>query len=173
MHGPTCIFWAKPNSFLARSGEQAQAAMSDLAALLARGALTPETQVCIRPGCIVALYLYLFWCWSLTCTRLTYNACKHCPFSMGQMPTRTLSLCTTTHPLYTMIANIFGASVSEATMRPNPRSGWRAWTTGCRCRRRGSGTRGCARRAPRTPSGSARWAGLRRRCTTRRRTACR
>ena len=24
-------------------------------------------------------YLYLFWCWSLTCTLLTYNACKHCP----------------------------------------------------------------------------------------------
>jgi hypothetical protein len=26
-----------------------------------------------------AMYLYLFWCWSLTCTLLTYSACKHCP----------------------------------------------------------------------------------------------
>ena len=39
-----------------------------------------------------ALYLYLFWCWSLTCTLLTDNACKHCPCSMGQMPTRTCAL---------------------------------------------------------------------------------
>jgi hypothetical protein len=36
-----------------------------------------------------------------------------------------LSLCTTAHPLYTGIANIFGASIPEATMRPNPRSTWR------------------------------------------------
>ena len=32
-----------------------------------------------------------------------------------------LSLCTTAHPLYTRIASIFGASTSEAIMRPNPR----------------------------------------------------
>jgi hypothetical protein len=31
-----------------------------------------------------------------------------------------LSLCTTAHPFHTRIANIFGASISEATMRPNP-----------------------------------------------------
>jgi hypothetical protein len=31
------------------------------------------------------------------------------------------SLCTTAPPLYTRCTNIFGASVSEATMRPNPR----------------------------------------------------
>jgi hypothetical protein len=31
------------------------------------------------------------------------------------------SLCTTAHPLHNRIANIFGASLSEATMRPNPR----------------------------------------------------
>jgi hypothetical protein len=32
-----------------------------------------------------------------------------------------LSLCrTTAHPLHTRFANIFGTSVSEATMRPNP-----------------------------------------------------
>ena len=37
----------------------------------------------------VSVYLYLFWCWSLTVTPLTYNACKHCPFRMGQMSTRT------------------------------------------------------------------------------------
>jgi hypothetical protein len=30
------------------------------------------------------------------------------------------SHCTTTHPLYTRFANIIGASISEATMRPNP-----------------------------------------------------
>ena len=35
------------------------------------------------------------------------------------------SLCTTAHLLYTRFATIFGASISEATMRPNPR---------CRCR---------------------------------------
>ena len=32
-----------------------------------------------------------------------------------------LSLCTSAHPLYTRFANIFGASISEPTMRPNPR----------------------------------------------------
>jgi hypothetical protein len=31
--------------------------------------------------------------------------------------------CTTTRPLHTRFANIFGAAISEATMRPNPR--WR------------------------------------------------
>ena len=30
-------------------------------------------------------YLYLFWCRSLTCTLLTYHACKHCPFSVVQI----------------------------------------------------------------------------------------
>ena len=34
-----------------------------------------------------------------------------------------LSLCTTAHPLHTRFANIFGTSVSEATMRPDPRRG--------------------------------------------------
>ena len=33
-----------------------------------------------------------------------------------------LSLCTTTHPLYTRSTNIFGTSISIATMRPDPRS---------------------------------------------------
>jgi hypothetical protein len=33
-----------------------------------------------------------------------------------------LSLCTTAHPLYTRFTNIFGTSISEATMRPNPTS---------------------------------------------------
>jgi hypothetical protein len=32
-------------------------------------------------------------------------------------------LCTTAHPLYTRFAGIFGASVSEAAMRPDPRQG--------------------------------------------------
>ena len=32
------------------------------------------------------------------------------------------SLCTATRPLYTIRANTFGALISEATMRPNPRS---------------------------------------------------
>jgi Ca2+-binding EF-hand superfamily protein len=32
-----------------------------------------------------------------------------------------LSLCTTAHPLCTRFANILGASISEATMRPNPK----------------------------------------------------
>ena len=31
-----------------------------------------------------------------------------------------LSLCTITHPFYTRFAEIIGASISEATMRPNP-----------------------------------------------------
>ena len=30
------------------------------------------------------------------------------------------SRCATTHPLYTILANIFGTSLSETTMRPNP-----------------------------------------------------
>jgi hypothetical protein len=33
-----------------------------------------------------------------------------------------LSLCTTAYPLYTRFANIFGASISETTMRPSPSS---------------------------------------------------
>jgi hypothetical protein len=41
---------------------------------------------------------------------------------MGQeLGSVSLSLCTTAHPLYTRFTNIFGASISEATMRPNPR----------------------------------------------------
>ena len=32
-----------------------------------------------------------------------------------------MSLCTTTHPLHTRFTKIFGASISEATTRPNPR----------------------------------------------------
>jgi hypothetical protein len=32
-----------------------------------------------------------------------------------------LSLCTTAHPLYTGFTNIFGASIFEATTRPNSR----------------------------------------------------
>jgi hypothetical protein len=36
-----------------------------------------------------------------------------------------LSLCTTAHPLYTIFTKIIGASISEATMRPNPRRGAR------------------------------------------------
>jgi hypothetical protein len=47
-------------------------------------------------GRMVALYLYLFWCWSLTCTLVT--------------------LCTTAHPLYKIITDIFGTALSEATM---------------------------------------------------------
>jgi hypothetical protein len=35
---------------------------------------------------LLQLYLYLFWCWSLTCTLLTYNACKYCHFSMDKCP---------------------------------------------------------------------------------------
>ena len=35
------------------------------------------------------------------------------------------SLSTTAHPLHTRLAKILGASVSEATMRPNPRSIWK------------------------------------------------
>jgi hypothetical protein len=31
-------------------------------------------------------------------------------------------ICTTAHPLHTRFANIFGTSISEATMRPNPRA---------------------------------------------------
>jgi hypothetical protein len=44
-----------------------------------------------------------------------------------------LSLCTGAPPLYTRFANIFGASVSEMTMRPNPRS-----SRGCCAGRRGA-----------------------------------
>jgi hypothetical protein len=33
----------------------------------------------------------------------------------------TLSLCTAAHPLHTGVANVLGVSISEATMRPNPR----------------------------------------------------
>ena len=43
-----------------------------------------------------------------------------------------MSLCATAHPLYPIFTNIFGTSISEATMRPNPRS-FTAW----RCHSRG------------------------------------
>ena len=33
-----------------------------------------------------------------------------------------LSLCTAAHPLHTGVANILGASISEATMRPKPQA---------------------------------------------------
>ena len=45
-----------------------------------------------------------------------------------------MSLCTTAHPLHTGIANMFGASFSETTMRPNPRWSTRnGHSTCCRC----------------------------------------
>ena len=69
-----------------------------------------------------------------------------------------LSLCSAAHPLYTIFTNIFGASISEATMRPNPRSNRRpappaSWRTPatrtiparCPCRRSGAPRRGHAR----------------------------
>ena len=37
-----------------------------------------------------------------------------------------MSRCTTTHPLYTRSTNIFGTSIPEAIMRPNPRAGFAA-----------------------------------------------
>jgi hypothetical protein len=39
-------------------------------------------------------------------------------FSPGSVA---LSLCAATHPLYTRFTNVFGASISETAMRPNPR----------------------------------------------------
>jgi hypothetical protein len=39
-----------------------------------------------------------------------------------------LSLRTTAHPLHTRFANIFGASASETTLRPNPNQGSSAGT---------------------------------------------
>ena len=41
-----------------------------------------------------------------------------------------LSLCTTAHLLHTGVANIFGASLSEAAMRPDPRRARRAGVLG-------------------------------------------
>jgi hypothetical protein len=38
-----------------------------------------------------------------------------------------MSLCAVAHPLHTGFTNIFGASCSEATIRPNPRRRWRTW----------------------------------------------
>jgi hypothetical protein len=43
---------------------------------------------------------------------------------------RILAYCTIFHPLYTRIANIFGTSISEATMRPDPRRGARSASGG-------------------------------------------
>jgi hypothetical protein len=48
-----------------------------------------------------------------------------------------LSLCTTVHPLHIRFANVFGASVFEATVRPDPRlaaASGRCWRAGS-CRR--------------------------------------
>ena len=39
----------------------------------------------------------------------------------GREGSAALSLCTTARPLHTRFTNIFVASISEATMRPNPR----------------------------------------------------
>ena len=38
-------------------------------------------------------------------------------------------LCTTAHPLHTRFANVFGASVPDTTMRPDPRLGALYWLT--------------------------------------------
>ena len=40
---------------------------------------------------------------------------RHCKLVVA------LSLCTTVHPFYTKFAKILGASISETTIRPNPR----------------------------------------------------
>ena len=83
-----------------------------------------------------------------------------------------MPLWTTAHPLYNGIANIFGASISEATMRSNPRPGARACRAGCAgaCTSR-EGSRG-RRQARRAVAGggrarssawrrAGRWSGLR------------
>jgi hypothetical protein len=66
-----------------------------------------------------------------------------------------LSLCTTAHPLYNRIVNIFGTSISETTMRPNPRLGRRGTARRrARTRRRcwPSALRTSGRRGRRAPS---------------------
>ena len=60
-----------------------------------------------------------------TCPRPTTGSPRCCrcsprPWRWAQGSVA-LSLCTAAHPLYTRIANIFGASIYETTMRPNPR----------------------------------------------------
>jgi hypothetical protein len=63
----------------------------------------------------VLIFILVFVTHVHTTAVITHHACKHSPFSMEQ-----ISLCTTAHPLYTGVANIFGAPVSGATMRPDP-----------------------------------------------------
>jgi hypothetical protein len=62
-----------------------------------------------RPGCWAAR--------RLLCPLIGY-ALLAVPLGIG----RILSLRATAHPLHTRSNNIFGTSISEATMRPNPRS---------------------------------------------------
>jgi hypothetical protein len=50
-----------------------------------------------------------------------YTAPSYIEAKLGLALSVALSLCTTAHPLHTRIANIFGTSISETTMRPNPR----------------------------------------------------
>ena len=44
------------------------------------------------------------------------------PLAERELSPQALSHCRFVHPLHTGSANIFGASVSEATVRPDPRS---------------------------------------------------
>jgi hypothetical protein len=57
------------------------------------------------------------------------------------------SICTTAHPLHTRFTNIFGVSLSEATMWPNPMLGAAPRYSRCRCR--GRAPRGGRRRPSR------------------------
>jgi hypothetical protein len=57
----------------------------------------------------------------------------------------TFTLCTTAHPLYTEVAKIFGAPLSEATMRPDPR--WAPRVGGTRRSRSLGRTLRCSSRA--------------------------
>ena len=61
-----------------------------------------------------------------------------------------MSLCTTAHPLYTGTAKIFGASISETKMRPNPR---RALRRGAGWRQRCSGAAAGGGGRPERPGG--------------------
>jgi hypothetical protein len=112
MHGPTCIFWANLTPCPLWK-----------APAVARAAPELDLERCIRP---------------LRPGRPLRRRARAAPEArrrtLGARAARTptparsargsvaLSRCTAARPVHTRFANILGASISEATMRPNPRS---------------------------------------------------
>jgi hypothetical protein len=92
VHGPTCIFWVNLTAFSLQCAEDARVGLM----------LTSPSFVSAEGA--------------------RSPSAASSTSARSRQGSVALSLCTAAHPRHTRFTNIFGASVSEATVRPGPRS---------------------------------------------------